>query len=675
MSADLFALFGDAPETGDPQRTQQTQTQGIPNPSTTAAPTASDPFSFMSSAPSTLPSQNTQQTTQWPPFQQATTSQTGSWLASPVSSPQTSNAWGDIGSLGGLGNFQSQATAFPVSQEPVPAEDDDDGWGDFEVAPTSPPAQPPVPTTASNPPRAQVTRTPTIDIITNKLVDLNLEPSAPEPYGQRLSWENSGKTQQPQKPVRNPDPNVLFDADFEAEHGAADDDDDDFGDFEIGTPATAVPPQIAPPKSAVDLLSLDPDPVPAAVVSVKKQPPGLTLSNTALKANEASYPEAPKSPYGSFHHRKPETVKQLQVKPPTLAKALQGSSAASPSPTTAWPAIKDDEFGDSWEEFENLPDPKPTTAKPKPKPKPKPASKTTPAPKPPADVAVAPDWEWQDWGGQDDQPIPPTSTATTAARATARGTTTTTTTVTTTTTQPPQEPETDNPGPPPTNIPPPAILLSLFPTLLDLASTSLLKPLLTLPTTSPAHQRVLAAESTLTFLRGYLALARVAARLIAGRKPRWHRDRFLAQGMSISAAVGGGGQRGMKLAGVDKARAAHDDREAAEVAAVWKRQVGRLRTVVAGVVAAHGGGGSNGGGGGAGDLRVPEVAVGLAVATAKGVPTAPRACVVCGLRRDERVAKVDGEVEDSFGEWWVEFWGHRECRNFWVGHESELRQR
>jgi hypothetical protein len=79
--------------------------------------------------------------------------------------------------------------------------------------------------------------------------------------------------------------------------------------------------------------------------------------------------------------------------------------------------------------------------------------------------------------------------------------------------------------------------------------------------------------------------------------------------------------------------------------------------------------------GSGGALRVPEVAVGLAVSTAKGVPTAPRACVVCGLKRDERVAKVDGEVEDSFGEWWVEFWGHRECRNFWVGHERELRQR
>ncbi|KAJ3502922.1 hypothetical protein NM208_g16619 [Fusarium decemcellulare] len=32
------------------------------------------------------------------------------------------------------------------------------------------------------------------------------------------------------------------------------------------------------------------------------------------------------------------------------------------------------------------------------------------------------------------------------------------------------------------------------------------------------------------------------------------------------------------------------------------------------------------------------------------VPTAPKACIICGLKREERVAKVDYEVEDSFGE-------------------------
>lgn len=713
MSADLFALFGDAPETAETQRTRQTrqtQTQGIPSSSTAAAPAASDPFSFISTTAPTLPSQNIQQSTsQWPPFQQTTTGQSESWLTSPASpTPQTNNAWGDIGSLGGLGGFQNQATTFPGFQEPAQAEEDDDGWGDFEVAPANPPPQPLVPTTASNPPQTQVTRMSTLDIMSNKLVDLNMDSSAPDPFGQRTSWESSGKAQQPQKAVRNPDPNVLFDADFEAEHGA--EDDDDFGDFETGTPVTAIPPQKAPPTSALDLLSLDSDLVPA--VPVKKQPPGLSLSNAGLPANKASYPEAPKSPYGSFQHRKPEPVKQLQVKPPTLAKTVQEFDAASPSTAGAWSAVEDDDFGNNWEEFENLPDSKPTTAKPKTKPKP--VSKTKPTPKPPADVAVAPEWEWQDWGGPDDQPTPDTTTTAKTTPATKANPTTTTKTTAkpTTTTKPAPEPkpataETTIPttqpalpllladpptppttGPPPTNIPPPSILLTLFPHLLALPTTTLLTPLSTLPPSSPAHHLILTSPTTLTFLKGYLALARVAARIITGRRMRWLRDRFLAQGMAVSmapSAAGGGkgGGRGMKLAGVDKARAAHDEREALEVVAAWGRVVGRVRGLVVAVGAALSSGKGKGDGGGDGGrggreglgLRMPEVAVGLAVSTAKGVPTAPRACVVCGLKREERVAGVDGEVEDSFGEWWVEFWGHRECRNFWVGHEKELRQR
>jgi hypothetical protein len=337
-------------------------------------------------------------------------------------------------------------------------------------------------------------------------------------------------------------------------------------------------------------------------------------------------------------------MKKLQVKPPAVTKVQQKDNEASPSPITAWPTVEDEGFGKKWEEFKDSPTTtSPPTTNLKSSSKPKQTSMST--------SAQAPDWEWQDWGrGADEQPatdiITDMKPSVSSSSATVE----------------------DKPGPPPTNIPPPAILLSLFPQLLNLASASLLKPLLTLAPSSPAYQRVLASESTVGFLRGYLALATVAARLIAGRKHRWHRDKFLAQGMSISAAPAGGkGQRGMKLASIDKSHSAHDDREAAEVAGVWKAQVGRLRGVVAGVNAAHAKEGLN--------LRVPDVKESMVVSTAKGVPTAPKACVVCGLKRDERVAKVDFEVEDSFGEWWVDFWGHRECRNFWVRHEQELRQR
>ncbi|KAK4123746.1 hypothetical protein N657DRAFT_680888 [Parathielavia appendiculata] len=599
MSADLFAAFGDVSQTqtSAPQQ-QNEQDQGTSGTLlATTAPAASDSFSFLS------PSTSLPQPTQWPPLQQLTGGQAHAWLTSPIGEPLRNDASEQI------------------------KEDDEDGWGDFEVAPANPSPQPVASSTATSQPRARLTRASTIDMMTNKLVDLGLESSTPEPWQHRPSWERDATMAQTQKPARNPDPNVLFDADFEAESGAHDD--EDFGDFETGTTAVTIP-QAAPTASALDLLFLD-----SAPAGPKKPPPGLTLSNAALQAGPSYYPEAPKSPYGSFQERKPEPVKRLQVKPPTAVRNLKEANEASPSPVTAWPSVESEGFGNAWEEFRDLPDTN--------------AAATELQPNGMGKPGATSDWEWQDWGATETRPAS-----------------------TSITTQPsPTTTPNSKPGPPPTNIPPPAILLSLFPSLLDLASSSLLKPLLTLPPSSPSYQRVLTSQSTLNFLQGYLALATVAARLITGRKHRWHRDKFLAQGMSISAAPSSaaGGQRGMKLASVDKSQAAHEDREAAEVAASWKRQVGRLRSVVAAVNQAQAHQGP------AVKLRVPEVAVGLSVTTAKGVPTAPRACVVCGLKRDERVAKVDGEVDDFFGEWWVEFWGHRDCRNFWLGHERELRRR
>ncbi len=151
---------------------------------------------------------------------------------------------------------------------------------------------------------------------------------------------------------------------------------------------------------------------------------------------------------------------------------------------------------------------------------------------------------------------------------------------------------------------------------------------------------------------------------MAGRKLRWHRDKFLAQGMAISAA---GGKGGMKLAGVDRAQAARDDREAADVLAAWRQHVGRLRSAVAAAnstiaeARAH--------------LRIPELGEHMAAQAAQMALAAPRPCLVCGLKRDERIKGVDVAVEDSFGEWWVEHWGHRACRNFWLEHEAKLRSR
>ncbi|KAK0737058.1 hypothetical protein B0T21DRAFT_156479 [Apiosordaria backusii] len=595
MSADLFAAFGDTPSSSAPQQNQ--------------AKPAQDSFSFLDFAsPTPQPqtqTQNTQQPVPWPPIQQLAPTQGSSFLTAQVGHPQAnnSNVWGD---LGGLGGFQTQTTTAPAppkASTPVQDdEEDEDDWGDFEAATkpaNSPQPQPPMANTAS---RTRVTRASTMDLMGNKLFNLGLEDSL--------------------KPKRNPDPDVLFDADFEADNVA--EDGDDFGDFEAVTPPVV---KAAPTRPAQDLLGLDMGPAPSS----KKAPPGLTLSNAALHGGPSAYPQAPKSPYGSsFHDRKPDLVKELQVKPPTGVRNIQEANEASPSPITAWPEV-DEGFGNKWEEFKDIPD---TTTKPTAGTVQQSKTKTTSKSKPTLAPVSNSEWEWQDWGATEEK-TPENSNP------------------------PTHEPR----GPPPTNIPPPSVLLSLCPQLLDLATTTLLKPLLTLSTTSPGYQRIISSTQTLAFIKGYLALATVASRLIAGRKHRWHRDKFLSQSMSISAAAAGG-KPGMKLSGVDKTQSVREEQEVAEVIEVWKKQVGRLRGVVAAMNTAH-----------HESLKIPELAQNMAVTTAKNVPTAPKACVVCGLKRDERVSKVDYEVEDSFGDWWVEFWGHRQCANFWVEHEKELRQR
>lgn len=211
--------------------------------------------------------------------------------------------------------------------------------------------------------------------------------------------------------------------------------------------------------------------------------------------------------------------------------------------------------------------------------------------------------------------------------------------------------------PPPMNVPPPSVLLSAFPSLFS-TGNSLFKPM---SAQKPSiKERILSDPKAVDFLKGYILIATAAGHVIAGRKQRWHRDKILAKSMSISAA----GSKGMKLAGVDKTQSKREDREAADVAIAWGEYVGRLRSAVAAANSAC-----------KTSLKVPELNENMLVQTDKTAPTAPKPCIVCGLKREERVAKVDFDVEDSFGEWWVDHWGHRTCKNFWLQHEQTLRQR
>ncbi|KAK3955266.1 hypothetical protein QBC32DRAFT_333877 [Pseudoneurospora amorphoporcata] len=587
MSADLFAAFG-----ASPQDQQSTQTNN------------NDPFSLSAPNNSAFPPQP-QQPKPPQPHQQQPVPVSIPWPSVLPSQPPQSNVWGDLGTLGGSqGAFQSFQSVTPAPVPPKPT-DDEDGWGDFEVAaPTTTTTQPTQPTPSAfsptsnaEPPRNRLVRSPTLDLVSNKLVNLDLSWAATQPSDNRPTPK--------QKPVikliRNADPNVLFDADdFELQEvdNEDDDDDDEFGDFE-GAPS---PAPIVPAASS-------------ATKEPKKQPPGLFLSG--------GYSQT-KSPCASSHTRTLSHVKELKITTPVASDFPKGVKDREPSPVTAWPSGTGDGFGDDWDGFKDFSVTKTKTPA-------KTAGNTkTPAKRPDLDSSFHSDWK--DWGETENNTPRVVGVASPVTSS--------------------------DKSPPPTNVPPPSILLSILPQRLDLSKTSLLK-IKALP--AAKQHAVVSDPATMTFLRGYLALATVTGRIIAGRKQRWQRDKFLVQGMSISAA---GGMRGMKLATVDKTQSARDDHSAVAVLDVWSRQEGSLRSTVTAANAASDT-----------KLKVPQLKLALQVHVVKNVPTAPKPCVVCGLKRDERVGGVDFDVEDSFGEWWIDFWGHRACKNFWVEHEAKLRQR
>lgn len=491
-----------------------------------------------------------------------------------------------------------------------------------------------------------------MDLLSNNLVDIGTtarqqaglswsqQPTKPasqfeqyrgQPQEQQAGHQRRMKTKL--KASSSKDPNVLFDAeDFELQVAEDDDDDDDdddeFGDFETVSPAPAPASTLAQtpepqplsvsavpsnPRraeapstlSSMDLLSLD-EPQQPPPQSNRKSPPSQLLGGSlAFGAVSPSYPQAPRSP--SFQDRNP--FPKLNIKTPTGTEHKEHPKPEEATPDTAWPSIdnpskapdNDDGWG-AWDEF------------------PANDSKQT-------EIGSSKAPESWDWDAVDNVQPPAVSAA-------------------------------QDDIPPPINVPPPSVILSIFPELLN-SGNALFKPMTNQGTS--IKQRVLSDPKVVDFLQGYVLLAQTAARVIAGRKQRWHRDKILTKSMSISAA----GSKGMKLAGVDKTQSTREDREAADVVAVWRQQVGRLRSAVAAAKAAAKGP----------PLRVPELSENMAVQTAKMVPTSPKACIVCGLKREERVAKVDYEVEDSFGEWWTEHWGHKACRNFWLEHEQKLRQR
>lgn len=214
-------------------------------------------------------------------------------------------------------------------------------------------------------------------------------------------------------------------------------------------------------------------------------------------------------------------------------------------------------------------------------------------------------------------------------------------------------------GPPPSNVPPPSVLLPLVTTVFRSLAADV-KMVISSGFVSSDHPSVL-DQAKVYQIKDALATARAGARIIAGRKLRWKRDNLLSQSMKIGPATGRPG--GMKLAGLDKTESRREDAEAAEAVRVWKQQVGGLRSAVT-----------------TANLRmtVPEISEAMPIRVVKaseGAVIAFKCCFLCGVKRDERVAKVDVNVEDSFGEWWIEHWGHLDCATFWTDHKGSLGQR
>ena len=197
---------------------------------------------------------------------------------------------------------------------------------------------------------------------------------------------------------------------------------------------------------------------------------------------------------------------------------------------------------------------------------------------------------------------------------------------------------------PPTNVPPPSVLLSLFPPLFAEAQNKLFKPMAA--QTLPMRNKLLAEPATISYLQAYLLVGSVAARIIAGRKLRWKRDAHLSQGMKIGPASSRA-TSGMKLTGIDKSENMREEREASDVVRAWKEQIGRLRHIVSAANQAK-----------ADSLGVvPDIQETLHVRTLKqgeGGISARLPCMVCGLKREERISTIDQAVDDSFGEWWVD---------------------
>ncbi|KGO76537.1 hypothetical protein PITC_088160 [Penicillium italicum] len=414
----------------------------------------------------------------------------------------------------------------------------------------------------------------------------------------------------------NPHSDLFFDAAFDA---PASDEDDDWGEFE-GPDSNAQHAHSTALRQSKTAISPEPEPR-------KSAPRGSETID--LLGSLSMQDSAP-------------VVKH----PSDVAKKNQYLEPNSNQHQATW---EDDSFVD-WGDFADAPasQPPPKVSEKKTKPPTKPPVKSY---KPPAST-----WDddaFDDWGDFSDgpsvKPVPkskPTSPPTVSSpapssfvsRATAPAATVR-----------------------PTNIPPPSVLLELF---LDVFENLQKEAALA---KSELRSSAPQSSSSNTFSTTALKIHNVlqsAARVIAGRSFRWKRDTILSQSMRIGPARSGKAG-GMKLNSVNKQETIKEEQDAVDVLITW-----RERAVIFNAILQA-----------AGQRPIPTVQdpSALKVITARadqGALKASHPCALCSLKRDERVLRVDEQnVQDSFGEWWTEHWGHTACRQFWEMNRNLLGQR
>ncbi|KAJ5789555.1 uncharacterized protein N7518_006566 [Penicillium psychrosexuale] len=311
---------------------------------------------------------------------------------------------------------------------------------------------------------------------------------------------------------------------------------------------------------------------------------------------------------------------------------------------------EDDSFGD-WGDFDNVPasQPPPKVAEKKTRPPAKPPTKPpVKSTKPPAPI-----WDddtFDDWGDFSDgpsvKPVPKSkpTTPSPAPTSSVSGTTAPAATVR------------------PTNIPPPSILLELFLDVFDNLQKDATLAKSQLRSSAPPSSSSSSTVST-TALNIHNVL-QSAARVIAGRSLRWKRDTILSQSMRIGPARSGKAG-GMKLNSVNKQENIKEEQDAVDVLTTWRERAAIFNAILQA----------------AGQRPIPTIPdpSALKVITARadqGALKASHPCALCSLKRDERVLRVDEQgVQDSFGEWWTEHWGHTACRQFWETNRNLLGQR